>query len=398
MPLQTGVGLIVAYKKETTFGVLPANDSAARQLRRVNFGLSLKKDLIRSEEIRRDYQRPAARHGMRKVDGSIGGELSLGTYTDFIGSVLRRNFATVTTLGELTNVTATVGAPQFVRGSGSWISDGLRVGMVVRMTGWTTGGVANNSKNFTIIALTATGMTVGEAVAAKAAGDSVVVAIPGKVTYAPLTAHTDDSYAFENWAPAVTQSLRFLGNKVGSIDIDMPPNDKVSVTLGFMGQDRAKSTSQYFTSATAAGTSRMQTGLSGALYIAGVAVGVLTALKLKVDGDPEVQGVVGSNLTPDVFQGPIDVSGSFSVLWQGGTYDDFFDLEQEVPIVIKLVDGSAAAAEVMTLTLPFVLLAGGEQADSPKAIVQSFDFAARVGDGTLGYEATTLQIQDSLAP
>lgn len=397
MALQTGVGLVIAYKKESALGVLPTNDSSAKQLRRVKFGLSLKKDMIRSNEIRRDYQRPAGRHAMRKVDGSIEGELSLGTYADFIGSALRKTFAAVASLAALINVTATVGAPQFVRATGSWITDGLRVGMVIRMTGWTTTGAGNNSKNFTITALTAANMTVAEAVAAKAAGDSVVVSIPGKVTYAPLTGHVDDSYAFENWAAAAVQSLRFLGNKVGSLDISMPPNDKVSINIGFMGLDRAKSTTQYFTAAAAAGTSQMQTGLSGAVYFGGTAVAVLTALTLQINGGLETAGVVGSTLSPDVFQGPIDVSGSFSVLWNGATFDDYFDLETEVPVIIKLLDTTAAAADFMTLTLPFVKLSGGDQPDNEKAIVQSFQFSARVGDGSSGFEATTLQVQDSLA-
>ena len=399
MPLQTGTGLIIAYKKEVAFGTLPANDAAAKQLRRVGFNLGLKKDLIRSAEIRRDYQRPAARHGMRKVDGSIGGELSLGSYADFIGSALRRNFTAVVVAGQpLTNVTASVAAPNFVRAAGSWITDGLRVGMTMRWAGWTTTGVANNAKNFTIIALTATGITVAEAVVAKASGDSVTASVPGKVTYTPGTGHTDDSYAFESWAPSAAQSLRFLGNKVAGFDIDMPPNDKVSIDIAFMGQNRVKDVSQYFAAATAAGTSQMQTGLSGALYLNGVAYGILTAFKLSATGSPEMQPVVGSNLTPDVFQGPVDVSGSFSVLWQSGVIDDHFDLEQEVPLVVTLRDTTAAASEFMTLTLPYIKLGGGDQADSERAIIQSFDFTARVGDGANGYEATTLMVHDSLAP
>ena len=105
MALQTGSNLILAYKKEATFGVLPANDATAKQLRRTKFGLSLKKDMIRSAEIRRDQQRSASRHAMRKVDGSIEGELSLGTYAPFIGSAFRRDFTAVSSLSALTNVT-----------------------------------------------------------------------------------------------------------------------------------------------------------------------------------------------------------------------------------------------------------------------------------------------------
>jgi len=397
MPMQTGVGLVIAYKKESTFGVLPTNDATAKQLRRTAFGLSLKKDSIRSNELRKDYQRPASRHAMRKSDGNIEGELSLGTYADFIGSTLRRNFAAVASLAALTNVTATVGAPQFVRATGSWITDGLRVGMVVRCTGWTTTGVANNSKNFTIIALTATQMTVAEAVVAKTAGDSVVFSIPGKVTYVPSAGHTNDSYAVEQWAPDAAQSLRFLGQKVSGFSLNMPPNDKVSVTLNFMGQDRTKSTSQYFSAATAAGTSQMQTGLSGAVYYNGIAVGVLTQLTLDVSGNADTLGVVGSNITPDVFLGALDVSGSLSVAWKDGVFDDDFDLEVERPLVIKLLDSAAAAADFMTLTMPAVKLSGGDQPDAEKAIIQSFQFGARVGDGSAGYETTTLMVQDSLA-
>jgi hypothetical protein len=395
--LQTGTGLVIAYKKESTFGTLPTNDSSAKQLRRVKFDLSLKKDMIRSNEIRTDRQRPAGRHAMRKVDGSIGGELSLGTYADFIGSALRRDFATVAALSALTNITAAATAPHFTRASGSFITDGLRVGMIFRMSGWTTTGANNNSRTYTIVALTATQITVAETVAAKASGDSVVITPAGKVSYVPLTGHTDDSYAFENWAATVSQSLRFLGQKVSSVSIDMPPNEKVMVDFGFMGQDRAKSTTQYFTSATAAGTSQMQTGLSGAIYINGTATAVLTGFKLQIEGGHEVQGVVGSNLTPDVFAGSVDVSGSFSVLWSSGTFDDLFDAETEVPIVIVLRDSTSAATEAMSITIPYAKLSGGSQPDAEKAITQSFDFVARVGDGTSGYQATTLQIQDTLA-
>lgn len=397
MGLQTGTGLIIAYKKETTFGVLPTNDATAKQLRRTRFGLGLTKDAIKSSEIRRDFQRPAARHAMRRAGGDVEGELTLGTYAAFIGSGLRRDFATVPALSALTNVTATVGAPQFVRATGSWITDGLRVGMTVRMTGWATTGAANNNKNFTIIALTATQMTVAEAVAAKAAGDSVVVSIPGKATYIPLTGHTNDSYAFEQWAPDAAQSRRFLGQRVGGLKFASPANDKASFTATFLGQDRAQAGTQYFTSASAAGTGQMQTGLLGAIYINGLAVGVLTSWDIATTNALETVAVAGSPLTPEVFQGPIDVSGSFSVLWQDATMDGYFDNETETPVLLQLRDSTAAAAEFINLVLPACKITGGDTPDAEKALVQSFSFTARVGDGSSGYEATTLFVQDSLA-
>lgn len=397
MPLQTGTNLVIAYKKEATFGTLPANDATAKQLRRVSFGLSLKKDAIRSAELRRDQQRAATRHAMRKVDGAISGELSLGTYADFIGSGLRRSFATVAALSALTNVTASATAPHFVRAAGSWISDGLRVGMTFRWTGWTAGGTANNAKNYTIIALTATNMTVAETVAAKASGDSVVATPVGKSTWIPLTGHTNDSYAFEQWAPDATQSRRFLGNRVGGLDFSLPPNDKAALTVNLMGQDRSTAGTQYFSAATAAGTAQMQTGLSGSIWINGTAVGLLTGFQLTTTNNLEVQGVVGSNLTPDVFQGAVDVSGSFSVLWQDGIFDGYFDAETSVPIVVQLRDTISGTTDLMNLVLPACKLSGGDLPDGERALIQSFQFTASVGDGSNGYEATTLLVQDTLA-
>lgn len=397
MGLQTGIGQIIALKKEATFGVLPTNDASAKHLRRTRFGLGLTKDAIKSAELRRDYQRPAARHAMRRVAGDIEGELSLGTYADLIGSGLRRTFAAVTSLAALTNVTATVAAPHFVRAAGSWITDGLRVGMTVRMTGWATTGVANNAKNFTIIALTATQMTVAEAVAAKAAGDSVVVSIPGKCSYIPLTGHTNDSYSVEQWAPDVPQSRRFLGARVGGLKFSAPANDKAMFTASLVGQDRAQSATQYFTSATAAGTSQMQSSLLGVIYINGLSVGVLTAWEVSTTNSLDTVPVVGSAITPEVFQGGIDVSGTFSVLWNDTVMDGYFDNETEVPILLQLRDSTAAASDFINIVLPANKISGGDTPDAEKAMVQSFSFTARVGDGSNGYEATTLFIQDSLA-
>ena len=398
MSLQSGADLIIAYKKEATFGTLPTNDSTAKQLRRLKFGLSLTKDAIRSAEIRGDKQRPPIRHAMRKVGGQVEGELSLGTYCDFIGSGLRRDFAAVSSLGALTTVTAAATAPQFVRAAGSWITDGLRVGMTVRMAGWTTTATSNNSKNLTIVALTALNMTVVETVVAKVSGDSIVVSIPGKSTYIPLTGHTDDSYAFEQWAPTAVQSRRFLGNRVGGLTFNMPPNDKATLSVDFMGQDRASAAAQYFTAAAAASTVQMQTGLSGVLYVNGAAVAILTAFSLKTNNNLETLGVVGSNLTPNVFQKSIDVSGSFSVLWQDSTFDGYFDSETQVPVVVQLRDSTSSACDFINFCLPAIKVSGGDVPDAEGALVQSFEFAASVGDGTSGYQATTLFIQDSLAP
>lgn len=399
MALQTGANLVIAYKEEATYGTLPTNDSSAKQLPRVKFGLAMQRSTLRSKAIRRDAQRSAARGGPRSVAGPFDDELRLGVYSDFIAAALRRAWTTVPSLSALTTVTASASAPHFVRAAGSWITDGLRVGMTIRMSGWTTTGTGNNSKNFTILALTATNITVAETVAAKAAGDSVVVSIPGKVTYAPLTGHTNKSFAFEQWAPdsGVGESRRFTGVRVGGISLDFPPGEAVAMSIDLMGQNRTKATTQYFSAATAASAAQMQTSLSGALWVNGTAMDLLTAMNIKQSNGLTTQNVAFSNITPDVFQGSIDVGGSLGILWRDGTYDDLFDNDTAVPIVMQVRDSTAAASDVMNIVLPSVKLSGGSVPDAEGAIAQSFEYVASVGDGSSGFEATTIWIQDTQA-
>lgn len=398
MPIQIGVGLQVAYRKETAYGVLPVNDAQAKDLRRTKSGLTLAKDAIRSEEIRPDYQVVDMRHGMRKVEGPLDGELSLGTYADFIGSAVRRLFAAMTFAGgALTNITAAATAPHFVRAAGSWITDGLRVGMTIRMSGWTTTATANNARNYTITALTATQMTLAEPVVAKAAGDSITITIPGKGTFVPTSGHVNESYAIEHWAPDAGHSQRFLGCRVNTVGLNMPPNEKATISIGFMGRDRVTAATEYFSSAVAVGTNGIQTGLSGLLLVNGTAVGLLTSLSINLNNNCTTQGVVGSNTTPDVFPGRCDVSGSFSVLYDSATFDGFFDSEAQLSLIVKFNNDTGIGTDFMTLVLPRIKLAGGQMQDSQQAIVQSFEFTGLRGDGSNGFESTTLWLQDSLA-
>jgi len=97
MPFATGVAKQLRYKKESTWGAAPGA-SGAQLLRRVTSDLSLSKETYQSGEIRSDYQIADYRHGVRSVAGTVNGELSPGTYSDFVGSALRRNFAAVSAL------------------------------------------------------------------------------------------------------------------------------------------------------------------------------------------------------------------------------------------------------------------------------------------------------------
>ena len=396
MPIQSAVGLALAYRRETTFGTLATNDATAKVIPYVSSSIGLTKSTIGSQEVRSDFQVATMRHGNRGVGGDLQLQLQTGTYQELMSSAVRRDWTTITALAALTNVSAaalTVGGT-FTRATGSWITDGLYVGLVVRMTGWTTTAAGNNNRNYTIIALTATVMTVAETVAAKAAGDSVVVSVPGRVTFMPTTGHTQTSYTVEEWKPDVPRSHRHVGLRVNTMSLSMQPNDRATLSFGFIGRDSQVSASRYFTSATVPSASVMQVGHQGSLVVGGNVLGTVTALTVNVSNSMEAGAVVGSPLTPDVFHGPMMVSGSFSVYEESGTLYDVFDAESEIALILRAQDDTSANSGFINLCLPRIKLAGGSYSTANQSRVQSFDYTALLASAT-GNQATTLILQDS---
>ncbi len=88
MTIATGVNKQVKYKVESAWGTVPAAASS-QLLRRITSDIDLTKDAYESNEIRTDYQVADMRHGSLSVGGTINGELSPGTYKDFMGLAMK---------------------------------------------------------------------------------------------------------------------------------------------------------------------------------------------------------------------------------------------------------------------------------------------------------------------
>ena len=397
MPTATGINKTVSYKKETTFGVLPTA-AGAQTIRRVSSSFNLTKETYQSEEIRTDYQLSDFRHGVRSVEGNVSGELSAGTYADFLASALARNWtaATPSTLGS-TTIALVGGTYTITRTTGSYLTDGVRVGNVIRLTGFAT---ANNNKNLLVIALTATAATVialnGNTLTPETVASGGTYAVTGKSTYAPTTGHTDDSYSIEAWYSDISQSEVYTGNKVNTVGIALPATGLTTVELSFMGQDlKQRATSQYFTSPTAQGTNGIFAAVNGALIVNGSPVALVTSANININRNMTSEAVVGSNIKPEIYEGRIVVDGDFSTLYQDGTFAGYFDTEAEISLVIALTANSSANSEFMSFTLPRLKLSTDTKDDGEKGLVSQNSFQALKGTGTNGFEATTIMIQDS---
>jgi hypothetical protein len=396
----SGVAKKLAIKKETTWGTA-AGASGSRYLRRVESSLALSKDTYQSQEIRADFQVADYRHGVRRVGGDIKGEVSLGGYDLLMAAALRRDFAAggSYTAAAGDGITADSATKTFTRaggGGGSWIDDGFRVGQIVRFA--SLAETANNGVNFRITALTATVMTVAEAVATDAVADeSCTCAAVGKVSFIPTSGHTSDSFTVEHDFSDIDVSRLFIGCVVGRMALDLPATGMAGVTFSLTGKDAQAleaASAPYFTTPTAAGTGAVLAAVGGTLRLGGSDVAVVTGAQLTLDlgvsGDP----VVGSNTLPALFRGRSTVSGQLTAyLEDNGLFSDFV-AESELELHLMMTD-TASPAGFVSLFLPRIKLGGSSENDGEKGIVQTLPFQALLKPDTTGYDGTTLMIQDS---
>lgn len=401
MAIATGVNKQLIYKAESTWGTLPAATGPNGQsLRRVTSTLNLKKDTYASNEIRADFQDADFRHGMRKVEGTLSGELSPGSYKDFVAAAVRKAFASVTSISSLTLTVAASGSFYTItRSAGSWISDGIRAGMAVRPTA----GLNTASRiDCLVVTITATVLTVaplnGAALTIESAVASCTVAVQGKVTYVPQTGHTDPSFAFEEWHGDITQSERFTGCKVSSLDFKMPATGIATIDVGLMGKDVATSTSQYFTSPIAATTTGVLAAVNGVLIVNGSKLVTLTGLNVKINGNMTSEAVVGSNTAPDIFEGRVQVDGDFSAFFEDGTLRDIFLAETPIALAFAMTTDNTGTGDFLVGYLPRIKVNSADKDDGDKGIKRTYQFKALLQPTSgAGTEVTTIQFQDSQA-
>lgn len=401
MAIANGISKRVAYKKESVWGDLPGA-TGAKVLRRVTASFNLEKESYESNEIRQDFQTADFRHGVARSNGSISGELSPGTYADFFAAAVARDFTAGVTSASLSYTIAASG--DFwtaTRDAGNFLTEGFKVGDVVRITA-AGGNAANVGKNLLIIGLTATIATVavlnGSALVAEGPIASATVAVQGKKTFCPLTGHTDDSFTFEEFYSDIAQSEVTSGNKVGSIGISLPATGLATFDLSCTGKSKTTNTSAYFTSPTAASTTGLLTAVQGLLVVNGAPVAVLTGLNININRNLTDATVVGSNSVADIFTGRCIVDGDFTAYFTDGTIRDYFLNESEISIVATLATSSAKDSDFISITLPKVKINSDGKDDGETGITSSHSFRALLnsaGGTGVASEASTIVIQDS---
>ena len=88
MPFASGSSHGLRYIAEDTWGTTPSPNPAMVSLRHTSCAVALTKDGFQSNELRSDRQITDFRHGVKRVQGDIGIELSYGEYDPFLEGAL----------------------------------------------------------------------------------------------------------------------------------------------------------------------------------------------------------------------------------------------------------------------------------------------------------------------
>lgn len=410
--IASGTNKQVVIKRQAALGTIaPPTGPFGQLLRRTQSTLDKKKASYSSKEIRPSQQRSDMRHGVVSVDGTISGELSVGTYQAFTESILRQNVQPAVTLVTAINdvVTASTGAStgSITLTAGNFLTGNLfKIGKVIRATGFTTTATNNNAKNLLITSITSNGkvMTVstldGSAIVAKSESAAVTFTEVGKSCSIPVGSQTRDYYTIEHWFSDVVLSERFVDCVISQMDVKLPASGMATVDFNVMGLDMVTGGAQYFTTPLPATNGSNLAAVNGLIFLAGAPVGLITGMNFSVKGGyTTIGGVVGSNKEPDIFPGSIDVDGQLTVLFTDAVTRDYFLNETEVSLFCVFTTSNAANSDFIGYTMPRVKLGGASKDDGDgKGLVMTMPFTALEnlagGNGT-ATAATTITIQDS---
>lgn len=306
--------------------------SAGKILPRVEHSLGLSINVINSKEIRPDLQRAAGVNGMRKVEGDLKGELAAGQFAYFLAAALR----------------------------GTWTS----------------------TKVAPLAAKTSTPESEKQA----------------NTSYVPASGHSAPSFTFEDWLSDVPLCSTYTGCRVSSIDLDIKPDDIIDITVKFMGQDASDGAARYFTAPTPITQSAKLTGVSkgSKLMLNGAAVAVVTGAKITINCNASTGGVVGSNVTPDVFLGAIEVSGDLSCYMTDTAMRTAAQSGALMSLALRFDATEDVDSDYICLVLPAIKIEMPNMKDGEGALMQDCKFTASPAVwGT--FPATTMIIQDTLA-
>lgn len=394
---QSGRQISVAFKEQSVAGTL-AGASDATGFRITSGGLNLTKTPIQSAEIRQDGQTTRGRHGSRAVSGAYTGEISVGTFDEFFEALFMGTFSAPLVFTEATAglTSITTGANTIVAAAGSFITAGLRIGDIIRLTNHSSAG--NNSRNLRITGLTALTITVAETLTVNAVADTAfTITRPKKL----VPGSVKKAFTIEECEEDIDGSEVFEFCRVGSLELGLQPNGMATVNFGIVGRNmeaKEGAESPYFTDP-AYTTSQALTAVEAKILFGTEEVVDLTACTLTFDRRAAGVPVIGSVLTPDVFVNTMTVAGSISGLRADFTRTQAYLNETDLSLLLVFAENESEPADFVSVMIPYLSISNASKGEIGQdgARTQSLDLMIGADPRGGAYEPCMAAIQTTSA-
>jgi len=399
MANQTGKNVVISYKVESTIGVAVTGSGGTEFRKNAGSGLQLTRATINPNEVRSDGKTSMGRLGSKSVAGTVGGDLSIGTFDALFEAGVRGTWSTATTITQATSTLTSVtsDATSFVATAGSWLSAGFRVGDVFVATG--LAATANNSRNLRVSAVTTLTLSVVETLTVDAVADTSFTFTRGKKLVQPTTP-VNRSFTVDEYLKDLDLSKRSTGCRVSSLKVTGQPDGMAILEVGFVGmaQDTLNSAaSPSLTSPTLSSTVAL-TWLDASIKVGSGDRTNLTSFEFMYDLSASTLPVIGSSTSPDVFPNNAVVSGSMAATVQDFTDFDGFLNETEFEFHALLVEPESEPKDYIAFFLPRLKRTSY---DTPQgndgAMIATSSFISGTKGTATGYDDTMISIVTSAA-
>ena len=410
MAYQTQSNALVAYRLQADLGI-PATGPGGSVLRVAGgTGGALTKAATESAEVRNDGMRTRGRHGIQKTAASWTAEASMGTWEPIAEAIMRDTWSApdlviTETTGGLLSITTT--ANSIVAAAGSWITAGLRIGDVVRLTNHST--PANNGRNLRIVGLTATTITVAEILTLNATADTAFTLTRPGGKLIQTGQMIKRYYTIDEWEGDIDQSQVMNDFVWGSMRFGMAPNGLITFDPGGIGTGRMSAAlsaaSPVLTNPTTT------TSLPMAVVDATVRIGNndmvdLTTLDITLDIGPTSPDVFGSGnikYGPDVFTGQMGIGVNFSCLRKDLAFLQDFSDETQYSIQLLAVDNEPEPKNFFSIFIGNLTLGGSTKSayantGGPRTESVTVPMALVGQDSGTGRDPTMVKFQSTAAP
>ena len=349
--IQNSPDVSVRVVRESVTGTAPAvGTTPCHTLRLVGNspGLNLKRAPAKSGEMRADRFAQSSRLGFKTVDGSYNLEGTVGGAVDMLLEAIMRSTwaasalkftcdagAAHTSLAFTANTVTLAGTDTFTTTHGIKVGDVFRCGAV---------GATIDNINCMVASIDGTGKiitTVGSPLAVVGADTNATFTLLKKVIASATP--TRYSHTFEQYAQDVDLSKNFVGCRVTGIKLAGKPGAPVTMSVTIQGMDRTllvTGTSPYFTTPTTT------TGLTlmvddSAIWVNGATAAYVTGFDLDFAINAKGEPVIGSAVSPDIFDGICSVTGTMTGMVTSAGNEILYDAETTFEVGLLLQEPGA---------------------------------------------------------